>query len=133
MYWVAFGITNNPIPQNNWLEAFIWTCEFLGLGLVFVAFVFGTIIDRIGQLREERSALQGGSLLLVTFVNVCERDTYNWTVGFRATTTTAVLVVCRAVYCVLCTVYCVLCTVYSCWLRVSRQTARTKSWRYATT
>ena len=58
MYFVAFGITNSPFFLNNWFEAFLWVVEFLGLGLVFVAFVFGVIIDRIGQLREERSALQ---------------------------------------------------------------------------
>lgn len=58
MYFVTFGITNSPFFQNNWFEAFLWCAEFLGLGLVFVAFVFGVIIDRIGQLREERSALQ---------------------------------------------------------------------------
>jgi hypothetical protein len=44
--------------QANWFEAFLWCVEFLGLGLVFVAFVFGTIIDRIGELREDRSKLQ---------------------------------------------------------------------------
>ncbi len=58
MYFVCFGITNSPFFQNNWFEAFLWVAEFLGLGLVFVAFVFGVIIDRIGQLREERAALQ---------------------------------------------------------------------------
>jgi hypothetical protein len=58
MYFVCFGVTNSPFFQANWFEAFLWICEILGLGLVFVAFVFGVILDRVADLREERAQLQ---------------------------------------------------------------------------
>lgn len=54
----------SPFPQANWFEAFLWCAEFLGLGLVFVATVFGVIIDKIASLREAGAAQKVCTTLL---------------------------------------------------------------------